>query len=160
MTKGRKIAPSFRRTAAILAWKEFLAKGKGMTDVRVSRAANDPAVILYSGGTTGVTKGILLSNLNFNALGAQIIATNPMFAARRQDAGNHADVPRLRSGRKHPLDAGQRRPVRARAAASRRRPTRSCCKQASSPNFIAGVPTLVRGAAAHGRRGAAWICPA
>ena len=37
-------------------------------------------MILYSGGTTGVTKGILLSNLNFNALGAQIIATNPMFA--------------------------------------------------------------------------------
>ena len=45
----------------------------------MARAANDPAVILYSGGTTGVTKGILLSNLNFNALGAQIIATNPMF---------------------------------------------------------------------------------
>ena len=37
------------------------------------------AVILYSGGTTGVTKGILLSNRNFNALGAQVVATNPMF---------------------------------------------------------------------------------
>lgn len=32
---------------------------------------NDPAVILFSGGTTGVTKGILLSSLNFNALGMQ-----------------------------------------------------------------------------------------
>jgi long-chain acyl-CoA synthetase len=42
-------------------------------------AAQDPAVILYSGGTTGVTKGILLSNLNFNALAKQIIATNPVF---------------------------------------------------------------------------------
>ena len=79
LTKGRKIAP-FPKDGSYLTWKEFLAKGKGMTDVRVSRAANDPAVILYSGGTTGVTKGILLSNLNFNALGAQIIATNPMFA--------------------------------------------------------------------------------
>ena len=79
LTKGRKIAP-LPKDGSDLTWKEFLAKGKGMTDVRVSRAANDPAVILYSGGTTGVTKGILLSNLNFNALGAQIIATNPMFA--------------------------------------------------------------------------------
>ena len=34
---------------------------------------------MYSGGTTGTTKGIELTNLNFNALGAQIIATNPMF---------------------------------------------------------------------------------
>ena len=79
LTKGRKMAP-LPKDGSYLTWKEFLAKGKGMTDVRVSRAANDPAVILYSGGTTGVTKGILLSNLNFNALGAQIIATNPMFA--------------------------------------------------------------------------------
>ena len=79
LTKGRKIAP-LPKDGSYLTWKEFLAKGKGMTDVRVSRAANDPAVILSSGGPTGVTKGILLSNLNFNALGAQIIATNPMFA--------------------------------------------------------------------------------
>jgi long-chain acyl-CoA synthetase len=36
-------------------------------------------VILYSGGTTGTTKGIVLTNLNFNALGQQVIAANPMF---------------------------------------------------------------------------------
>ncbi|HPE15454.1 MAG TPA: AMP-binding protein, partial [Oscillospiraceae bacterium] len=36
-------------------------------------------VILYSGGTTGKTKGIVLTNLNFNALAQQIIATNPMY---------------------------------------------------------------------------------
>ena len=46
---------------------------------KVSREGNAPAAILYSGGTTGTTKGILLTNLNFNALGQQIIATNPMF---------------------------------------------------------------------------------
>ena len=45
---------------------------------RAERRAGDEAVILYSGGTTGVTKGIQLTYLNFNALGKQIIATNPM----------------------------------------------------------------------------------
>ena len=39
-------------------------------------AANDCASILYSGGTTGTTKGIMLSNLNFNALGLQTIAAS------------------------------------------------------------------------------------
>jgi len=34
------------------------------------------ASILYSGGTTGTTKGILLSNMNFNALGLQTIAAS------------------------------------------------------------------------------------
>ena len=46
---------------------------------RVSRKSDDPAVILYSGGTTGTTKGIVLTNKNFNALAQQITATNPMF---------------------------------------------------------------------------------
>ena len=46
---------------------------------KVKRKAQDPAVILYSGGTTGKTKGIVLSNINFNALSQQVIAANPMF---------------------------------------------------------------------------------
>ena len=46
---------------------------------RVQRAGDDPAVVLYSGGTTGTTKGIVLTNRNFNALGQQVIAANPMF---------------------------------------------------------------------------------
>jgi long-chain acyl-CoA synthetase len=45
----------------------------------VERKSDDPAVILYSGGTTGTTKGIVLTNKNFNALGQQVIAANPMF---------------------------------------------------------------------------------
>ena len=45
----------------------------------MERKPEDPAVILYSGGTTGTTKGIVLTNLNFNALSQQVIATNPMF---------------------------------------------------------------------------------
>ena len=46
---------------------------------KVKRTGDDPAAILYSGGTTGTTKGILLTNRNFNALAQQIIAVNPMF---------------------------------------------------------------------------------
>ena len=38
--------------------------------------ADEGASILYSGGTTGTTKGILLSNMNFNALGLQTIAAS------------------------------------------------------------------------------------
>ena len=38
--------------------------------------ADDCAVILYSGGTTGATKGICLSNRNFNALALQTIAAS------------------------------------------------------------------------------------
>ncbi len=80
MTSGRKIS-KLPKNAPIIRWHSFLRQGTTVTDAsyRVKRQATDPAVILYSGGTTGVTKGILLSNLNFNALAAQIIATNPVF---------------------------------------------------------------------------------
>ena len=46
---------------------------------RVERKSDDPAVILYSGGTTGTTKGIVLTNKNFNAMSQQVLAANPMF---------------------------------------------------------------------------------
>ena len=38
----------------------------------VKRNIHDEAIILYSGGTTGDPKGIVLSNLNFNALAMQL----------------------------------------------------------------------------------------
>ena len=79
LTEGKKV-PKLPEDGDYITWKQFIANGKSFTgDPRVKRTGPQPAVILYSGGTTGVTKGILLSNLNFNALGAQIIATNPIF---------------------------------------------------------------------------------
>ncbi len=78
LTKGRKIE-KIPADAPILRWKAFLAMGKDVVSYRVKRGAEEPAVILYSGGTTGTTKGIVLTNLNFNALGQQIIAANSMF---------------------------------------------------------------------------------
>ncbi len=79
LTQGRKI-PKVPSDADVILWKDFIAGGKAFEgDPRVPRKADDPAVILYSGGTTGITKGILLSNLNFNALAGQIVATNPIY---------------------------------------------------------------------------------
>ena len=80
LTEGKKV-PKLPEDGDYITWKQFMANGKSFTgDPRVKRVGAQPAVILYSGGTTGVTKGILLSNLNFNALGAQIIATNPIYS--------------------------------------------------------------------------------
>ena len=79
LTEGRKVQ-KIPADAPIIRWKEFMAGGNRYRwKYKAKKEGKDPAVILYSGGTTGITKGILLSNLNFNALGAQIIATNPMF---------------------------------------------------------------------------------
>lgn len=78
LTKGRKIAP-VPENADVIRWKDFWTLGENPVFCKGERQADDPAVILYSGGTTGTTKGIILTNLNFNALGQQVIAANPMF---------------------------------------------------------------------------------
>lgn len=78
LTEGRKI-PKLPEDAPVIRWREFRALHKCGHNFRIRRKANDPAVILYSGGTTGTSKGIVLTNLNFNALGQQVIAANPMF---------------------------------------------------------------------------------
>ena len=79
LTEGRKIE-KIPADAPVIRWKEFVRLSKFcFYDYKVARKADDPAVILYSGGTTGTTKGIVLTNKNFNALGQQVIAANPMF---------------------------------------------------------------------------------
>ena len=80
LTAGRKIQ-KIPDDAPVLMWKDFLRLSRSCfyKTYKVKRASEDPAVILYSGGTTGTTKGIVLTNKNFNALAQQITATNPMF---------------------------------------------------------------------------------
>ncbi len=74
LTKGRK--NHVKRTQTITTWDRFLFQGNFYTSdphTKVSRTA--PAIILYSGGTTGKPKGVMLSSLNFNsqALGAKYL---------------------------------------------------------------------------------------
>ena len=79
LTEGRKYR-KLPKAAPGVRWRAFLKLSVQCTgDGKARRQSDDPAVILYSGGTTGVTKGIVLTNKNFNALGQQVIAANPMF---------------------------------------------------------------------------------
>ena len=51
-----------------------MALGEGQGDYKEPMEAGDGAVILFSGGTTGTQKGILLSNGSFNAVARQTVA--------------------------------------------------------------------------------------
>ena len=79
LTAQRKIK-KIPKDAPIIRWNALMKKGDRFTgEYKVKKDKSELAVILYSGGTTGTTKGIMLSNINFNALAAQILAANPMF---------------------------------------------------------------------------------
>ena len=70
LAKGRKM--HLPESDLIITWSEFIPKGYDYTgEYIVKKDKFDPAVILYSGGTSGKPKGILLSNYNFNALALQ-----------------------------------------------------------------------------------------
>ena len=74
ITKGRK--NHIKKSQHVVTWDQFLNKASkfvGNPHARVN--SKDDAVIMYSGGTTGKPKGIVLSNLNFNAqaLGAKYL---------------------------------------------------------------------------------------
>lgn len=79
LTEGRKIR-KIPKDAPVIRWNQFMKISNScFYNYRKERKGDDPAVMLYSGGTTGTTKGIVLSNNNFNNLGEQIVATNPMY---------------------------------------------------------------------------------
>ena len=71
LTKGRKIE---RRPTGgkVLRYTDLMKCGVGYEgEYDAKTKGEDLAAILYSGGTSGVSKGILLTNLNFNALAMQ-----------------------------------------------------------------------------------------
>lgn len=74
--------PKVKDLPWVISWPDFIAKGIGYTlEITDEGKGEDPAVILFSGGTTGTSKGILLTNLNFNALAMQTAAASGCFAA-------------------------------------------------------------------------------
>jgi long-chain acyl-CoA synthetase len=78
LTKGRRIAP-VPRDSRVRWWSDAMAR-PAASPPPASMRPDDAAAILFSGGTTGSPKGILLSNRNFIAEGMQAAAWGGMGA--------------------------------------------------------------------------------
>lgn len=63
-----KLKLQFNAQHDVVYWNDFVAAGRNTQLADDDVRDEDTAVILYSGGTTGIPKGVMLSNLNCNAL--------------------------------------------------------------------------------------------
>ena len=80
-TSGRKIKVKNKKDNVVL-WKDFIYEGKSIMEInRSNKTEKDLAIILYSGGTTGKPKGIMLSSRNFNVIAYQNRAVCPTVKA-------------------------------------------------------------------------------
>lgn len=70
----------------VITWRAFEILGKGRENVVTSKYIQDaPAVICYTGGSTGVPKGAIMSDYNFNAYIVGLMRMN--FNASSGDLG-------------------------------------------------------------------------
>ena len=75
LTLKKKPAPLPKDNKDVIDWADFISGGKKVKELPSEfPKKDDTAVILFSGGTTGTSKGIELTNLNMNALAAQVAA--------------------------------------------------------------------------------------
>jgi len=70
LTKGRKI-PAVPDDKRVVWWNDLMKRSYPPAP-KANMGTDEMAVILFSGGTTGVPKGILLSNFNFISEGMQV----------------------------------------------------------------------------------------
>lgn len=64
--------PKVEESEDVLSWKSFLKLGKAVSEgYKTSKDCHSEAVVLFSGGTTGISKGIMLSDYAFNAMALQ-----------------------------------------------------------------------------------------
>ena len=124
-----------------IAWNDFIKLSKGVTLPPVNYVKDKTAVMLYSGGTTGIPKGICLSDDNFNCLGMQIaeiagcnlnentkfLAVMPIFHGFGLGIGIHTV---LENSARCILIPQFTKETYAKAVIKKK------------PNFIAGVPTI------------------
>ena len=141
--KERKFE-KFTEDSKLITWKTFLNKAKECTkDPSVVKKGKDLAVILFSGGTTGVTKGIKLTNLNFNALALQ---TGTMCNKQIQGMTMLAAMPMFHGFGLgvcvHSLMFWGGRSVLVPQVSVK---GYSKLLKTAQPNYIAGVPTLYEG---------------
>jgi long-chain acyl-CoA synthetase len=68
----KTIADILNKNPHVINWSTFLGRAELVVhDAYEKMRADDVAVVLYSGGTTGKNKGIALTNLTFNATAVQ-----------------------------------------------------------------------------------------
>lgn len=68
VTKGRTIDPVPRDDPRILTWRELMRGGRKSVPYERQVAPDSTGVVLFSGGTSALPKGIELSSASFNAL--------------------------------------------------------------------------------------------
>ena len=94
----KKLAPPFRIDGAV-RWKGALASGRGAAPGSVDLNGDDLAFLQYTGGTTGVSKGAMLTHRNMIASVLQADGFLRPFAREGEEGGRHraAALPHLRA---------------------------------------------------------------